>query len=280
MDCEFLLHFESPIKVLMPLGLWQTKEKSKKYRVWGFVSQFIFLELYLILPLVYLLKVKQFEVEVMNFAFLLFGPTFKVLNLLLRMKSIEELLDELKNLINFTKFDMNTARNELRTQVKFMIRLFKFNLGLLILSVSMDSTVPFLQNRLPYKMWIPYSYENVIVFWTTSVLQITIGIVGCAIAVSLEFIPVNFMTMAATLLAELSERMKLIAEGGKTDDEKYQELVKCIEIHLQIKSFVKKIENCFSITFFAQGFISSIFICLTVFLMSTVSYFLITSVST
>jgi 7tm Odorant receptor len=270
MNSEFLVHFKLPLKVLEPLGLWQTKEKSKKYRVWGFISQFIFLELYFILPIVYLLKVKQFELEVMNFAFLLIGPIFKVLNLLSQMELVEDLLSELTDLINFTKFDLNSARNELKNQMKFIIRLFIFTFGLMILSVAMDSSVPFFGNGLPYKMWTPYSYDNVIVFWITSVLQITIAIVGSAITVSLEFIPVNFMGMAAILLTELSERMKLIAEGGKTDDEMYQELVKCIEIHLRIKSFVKKIENCFSITFFAQGFLSATFFCVTGFVLSTV----------
>jgi 7tm Odorant receptor len=155
-----------------------------------------------------------------------------------------------------------------------MVRLFKIFLASAVFAVSTNLAVPYFENRLPYTIWIPFNFNcNEIVFWITSILQVLIPMVGSAIVVNFNMIPVYFMGMAATLLSELSERMKMIAKGGKTDKDKDRELVKCIVIHQRIRAFVQKIENCFSITFLAQGLLSSSFICMTSFLLSMVRIF-------
>jgi 7tm Odorant receptor len=273
MDFNFFLHFDLPIKALKVLGFWQTKENSRKYRLWGFISHFIFLELFLILPLIHLLKVQQIEEEALNFLFIYLATNFKMLNLLSKMESVKDLLSELKELLVFTKFELDSARLELKRHVKFMARLLVIFWGSVIFSASTDLNGTLFEHRLPYKMWIPYDHNNEFVFWITSVLEVFLTMVGSSIAVSLDLIPAFFMGMASNMLAELRERMKNLSVDTTTDKEKYRELVKCIEIHLRLKTFVKKIENCFSVTFFAQGFFSSCTICLTTFVLSTVNYF-------
>lgn len=274
MVLNFLLHFELPIKFLKIFGIWQTKESSRKYRLWGFITHLIFMELYFILPLVYLLKINIYDEEVINFMFLFLGVIFKNVNFVSRMKSIDNLFLELKDLLELTALKSDITRLEMQKHVKFMIYMFRIILGSIMFTALADLSRPVLENHLPNTMWIPYDYNhNQFVFWTTTTLQFMISIVACPIIASLELIPVLFMGMAAKLLAELSERMNKTSGSGKSDDEKYLELVKCIGIHLKIKDYAKNVENCFSITFFVQGFMSSTFICVNMFFLSTVTNF-------
>lgn len=273
MSFNYTFHFALPIKALKVLGFWPTNESSRKYRLWGFVSFLIFLTIFFVLSLILLVKFKRYEETAMNFVIVYLATMFKVLNLIYYLNSVKNLLRELTDLIEFTKSELDTARFELQKHVKFMV-LLVFLFGLLVFSVILDLIVPFYEYRLPYPMWIPYNYDNEFIFWITSFVQIAISAASFIIVISVELIPVFFMGMAATILGELRERMQLISEGGKTDDVKYKELVKCIEIHLRTRNFVKKIENCFSITFFVQGFFSATSICFTVYTLSKVRIFL------
>lgn len=273
MDIEFLDHCELPIKILKFLKLWQTIDNTKIYRIWGFFSHLTFVQLYFILPLVYLVKFKVFEGEPMTFVMIYLGLILKSFLIIYHVKSIEGLIRNLKELLDFTAIDTDTQRLKLRSHVKFMVRLFKVFLTSLILAVLPSLAIPFITNRLPYVMWIPFDYNsNKIVFWLTAIFEVINPVVGSAIVTSFDLISVNFLGMAAALLNELSKRIKIMSEGAKvkTDDEKHAELVNCIEVHQHIKTFVNEIENCFSSVLFVQRFLSSTLICLTVYNLSTV----------
>jgi 7tm Odorant receptor len=269
MASNYISHFASPMKALKVFGFWPTKESSRKHRLWSFVSFLVFLILPFNLTLILLMKFKHFEESAINFVILYSSTIFKVLNLVYNLESVEDLMLDLKNLIEFTKSETDAIRLVLQRHVKFMVGLLVVS-GIFILSVLLDLAVPFFNHRLPYPMWIPYNYDNEFIFWITAVVQVSVSIVACTVAICLKLVPVFFMGMAATILAELRDRMKLLSEDGKTDDEKYKELVKCIKIHQRIRNLVQRIENCFSITFFMEGFFSSTSICLTVYILSRV----------
>lgn len=77
------------------------------------------------------------------------------------------------------------------------------------------------------------------------------------------------MSFAIGLTDELSARLELIGSGGDSN----KELKKCIEIHQDLKNYVKTIQDNFAAAILVQGFLSSIIMCTTVFTMSMVRYF-------
>lgn len=264
-----LRHFELPLNNLKSFGLWQTKKSSTKYNLWTFVCVVICLELNIVLSLVHLLTSDQFDEEVLILCLIYAGPNFKFINLKSKMKLVKSLFSDLKLLLKFAKFEEASKRLELKKHSKFMIRLFRVFLGSIMFSASTDLAMPYFENRLPYKMWIPYNYCGPTLLWLTSILQVVLALITSSIAISIDMIPIFFMGMVTVLLAIFSRQLEMFAES-ETNNKSYQELVNFVKIHLQIKSFVAKVEKCFSITFLAQGFLSSGFICLTAFQLSTV----------
>ena len=266
MPQKFLTHFKSPLNILECFGLWKVKGK-RSYCGFGAISIFIMINF--ISPLVYVLKSASFEEDAVNIFFIYLGPTFKVINFLWRIKSIENLYIALLELLEITKLDKDEAKVKFMKHAKFMTRVFIIFFGSLLFSASTDISVPFMEKRLPYKTWIPYNYNsNVYIFWMTSVLQVVLAMIGSSIAVCIEIIPIFFIAMADIFLIDLLEKMETMSENEEASDD---EMVECVKRHLKIKEYVLKIENQFSLTFFAQVLSSASFICLTVFQLSKVN---------
>jgi hypothetical protein len=270
MDSELLLHFQYPIKVFKVFGFWQKDESPKYLKWWKFVSKFAFMDLFLVL--VHLLMLGFFDEEVFIVFFLCLVPCYKSNTFLYNFKSIENMCNDLQRLLEFSKYEENADRSDFRKEVKFMKRLFAVVVGTLVFSVLSDGLLPFFEDRLPYPMWIPYNYRyNEFVFWATSFAQIVVSLVNTLIFLSIYLFPLFLMGIAANLLKELSMRLKELSESQKESEENHKELVKCVELHLKIKSFVQNIESCFSTEIFVHGLIGSMLICLTCFMLLTVS---------
>ena len=272
MDQTLLQHFNLPNKTLAVFGLWHNDEVSKFIRLLGFLSPLCFFLLNIILPMVNLFMSEMFHDEAMYYIAMYFGPAFKTVIFYFRIKSFKSLIEKLKNLLKFTQDEKNVERIKLRKHVRVMVRLFIVFIGSIIFSASTDISIPFLERRLPYKTWIPYEHEIIDEksLWILSVLQILVAMIFATIAVSIEILPIFFISMAATMLSELSDQMKNL-DRSQSADKKYLQLVECVKVHKKIADFIKEIENNFSVLFFVQGFFSSAFICLIALVLSAVN---------
>jgi hypothetical protein len=273
MDQTLLLHFNLLTKVLERFGMWQEKNCSKSLRFRGSIVVSLYFTLNFLLPVVNFFNSDEIFEEAINSLFIFTAPTFKVVIFYFRMVNMKKLLDDLGELLTFTKCEKNVRRMEMRRQVRFMARLFMVFYGLVVISALSDLTIPLLDNRLPYKTWIPYNQPitNSELLWVFSVSQVAVGIMTGLVAVCIEMYPVFFMAMASVMLKELANRMKLLNQTHLTDTKVHEELVKCVRVHQKLSSFIRDIEAQFSAMFFIQGFFTASYICLTVFILSSVS---------
>lgn len=275
MDQIFLGHFNLVVKSLEIFGLWRFNKRSNKFNFKGCASVIAFVTLNFILPLINLVRNESFDEEAVNLFLIFLGPSFKVMIFLLKIKSIENLLQDLTDLLEFTKFEENSGRKQLRKHVKLMRRLFVTFCGLVVFSILLALALPLFENRLPYKSWIPYNrkFTDKRQLWIFSTVQILLTLAGFPIAVCLELLPTYFVGIASVLLVELSMRLKAFSECENANGN-HSELVKCVKIHVKIKEFVSEIQKQFSIILFVQGFVNAALMCFTAFVMSTVGKFI------
>ena len=275
MSSELLYHFEFPLRILKSFGFWNSKTNPRLNRACAFKLKFFCMELQCIFVLIHILKSEKLNDEAFNLFFIYVGPICKVVHHFFRLVSIEKLYIELQELVEFTKLaEKSCDKISMKKDAKFLSRLFVFYIGSLTVSIVSDLAVPFFDGSLPYPMWIPYDYNyNELVFWTTSIYQTSSAVIGSVLFVSVELFAVFFMAAAGSILKELSERMKTLIKNNNEVENIYFELIKCVEIHLKIKKFVKNIENCYSVVFIVHGLLSSACICMSAFTLSTVSQF-------
>lgn len=214
MDQSALLHFNLVAKSLEIFGLWRLNKKMNKFNFKGYASVTTFVTLNCILPLTNLLRNEHLDEEAVNVFLIFLGPSFKVMIFLLKIESIENLLQNLMELLEFTKFEKNPGRNRLRKHVKLMRRLFITFCGLVVFSILLALALPLFENRLPYKSWIPYNRKFIDKrrLWILSTIQILLTLAGFPIAVCLELLPTYFVGIGSVLLVELSERLKAFSE--------------------------------------------------------------------
>lgn len=101
-----------------------------------------------------------------------------------------------------------------------------------------------------------------------------------ALNTALDILPVIFMCFAVGFIDELSDRLKAIGCNSEKksliknfeQSDELKELLKCIEVHQAIKSYILDIQNYFATVIMVQGVMSSIILCTTVFTMSLVSF--------
>jgi hypothetical protein len=270
---ELMFHFDLPLRYLRYFGLWQRENSSKSTKFWGFVSTSVFVALTFALPIVNLANADKYYIDAVSFILIFLGGNLKIAVLFSRMEKFVKMIDSLKDLLEFSKFDLDLDRMKLKKHGRFMARLFMGFLGTLIFIGMTDLSKPLLENRLPFKTWIPYNQkiDDPRKLWALSLLQVFAIMVTDAVAVSLEMLPVLCMGIASVMLDELSFRMLKLSENQTTDEEDHKELVKCIETHQRISHFVRSIEELFSVTIFIQGFFFSAYICVSIFILSLVS---------
>lgn len=137
-------------------------------------------------------------------------------------------------------------------------------------------------------------------YYTAATYNVIDSIIGCSINVTLDGLPVIFMSCAVAMVNGLSRRIEKIGQEIKVtalkkvdqrrphakklvqtvDKEKlhFKELVRCVEIHLKLKEFTREIEDHFSTIILVQGLMSSVIFCTTMYLLSSVSEALIKNV--
>lgn len=279
-----------PIKILKVLGMYQKSNSSWLYRFYGFLMHFVAVELYFVWQWVYLVWMIDNVEELSDLLSLLithFGMFFKLINFMYKIEKFEALLRMFDELFKFSASEDDRERTKLRKQTKSVQNLFKAFWMSGLFAVSSAACLPFFyskEHRLPYNMWFPVDYKKSRNwFYALTLYQISQGYSFCCVVVSLDMLPVFFMSAANGLLEELSERLERIGSdrenNPKNDQKDLNELLKCIEIHLKIKHFTKATGEMFSTTILIQGLLSSILLCSTAFSLSLVSLDLISQTS-
>lgn len=271
MSNKFLLQFQQSIKVLEAFGLWQSELLPIHYRVLSYLVKLFLLEVPTTLTIINLMLMQTFDEEAFAIFFLFFIPSIVVNHFLWNIKGIKKLYTEFQNLLEFTEWSTSADRIEFEDESKSMTRFFKILLTFIAMSIITDLNVPVFESRLPYQMWIPYDYHcNEFVFYLTSIIQIVVTVQIAFIFISIYLFPIFAMGVVVKILKEFSQRLEHLSRNGGETEENLKELVRCVKVQIEIKSFVKNIESCFSTMYFFYGFNVSVFVCLMAHIVSSV----------
>ncbi|XP_015180690.1 PREDICTED: odorant receptor Or1-like isoform X1 [Polistes dominula] len=130
-----------------------------------------------------------------------------------------------------------------------------------VLSSILNSLLTDLQSKtLPFRSWIPYDYcSSIIVFYFTYFYQM-ISLTACSLFhVAIDGLFCGFLLQICCQIDILKYRLKHLNGDG------FDDLRNCIRHHYQIYQIANKVNDTFALTIFAQFFISSIVLCLSMF---------------
>jgi 7tm Odorant receptor len=291
MNVELFKPFKLIFSVFKVTGMWQDGNQSWTYFILGYFAHFLFFELCLLGELLYVFNTENLEdlVEGIGMTFTYISAIFRCWNFFYKLKLIKNSVDTLTALLEFSADERWKFRDHVKSQVAFGLKVYKAFWVSAYITCIFSSLVPFISHQLPYKVWFPFDTENSeIGFWIASTFLICNAFTVSVVDISLDTLPVIFLTFSIGLTNELSERLSEIGRSdnkvrGSNDQqdlnsksvsienvEMTKELIKCIEIHKKIKEFVNEIQENFSTVILIQGFFSALILCTGAFSMSTV----------
>jgi hypothetical protein len=186
-------------------------------------------------------------------------------------EEILQLLDEVLKIIEMMK-SSNEFGLKLKLRVKETQSFYNFYLASCLFSIHMG---PFLRlftimsppYTLTYKVWVPFEYENnVLMFFAMALYQYTQPLILSLIVVAIDFLPIHFLNMGSGFLDELIIFVNDI-DRAKNKTEKLKE---CLEIHVRVRQFLRKIQALFRVNILAHAAISCIILCTTAYTISKV----------
>lgn len=288
MDRDWLRVFRRPLRYLKFLGI-NYGDVSTKFQVVVLVfKHMFFVDFSLISTLMYFTTFKDLEDFSEAFGML---PTFvgeflKTINFIFKKRQIELLMKSLQDLIEHDEWIETSKGRKLQRRIAQIDKIFKLFLIGVFLSLTFSSFVPFTSHKVPYKMWLPWDYnQNEIAFWVMAFYQVVIGFIVAPAVIILDTIPAFVMSFVTGLIEELNDRLEQITLNsikkqidGKSsrcliDKFSLDELEKCIVIQQKIKSLVKEIGDVFGAILWVQGFMSTLILCTTSFSLTVVSCF-------
>jgi hypothetical protein len=283
MEQSLFKPFKLAFTIMKYVGMWHDGKRSWTYTILGHFAIFFFVKSFTIQYFMYVIKAPSWEesIEVSGLAATELAHSFKFWNFYFKLNKILESVDTLTALLTFSADERWKSRDHLMSRIATEIKIHKVFWFTAWTTCFLSCLNPFTLHELPYKAWFPFdTTSSEVNFWLASIYTTIIAFPLSISDITLDMIPVIFLTFAIGLVEELAERLAQIgeeaekAETSSNEDEKVEkELIKCIEIHNRIKKFVKEIEDNFSLAIFLQGFISSATLCASAFALSTVEMF-------
>jgi hypothetical protein len=265
--------FQIPRFFLRHLGLWQSKGCSRNYRLYGFLLHLFFMDYFtfnLTVHLVEVAKLNSFQnfTETLGLLCTTYAVILKTIWCLTHINKIEEMF---KNLKELTKLNKTNFCIEKRAKNVIKISKILYITGFLAVTfATVISIINYKDKKLSYDTWSFYDYKsNHVIFFASVCHQYIISLYGTILNYSIDLIPIIFMAATVGLIEDLANELSLIDEISANDAGK--KLHECIKLHNEIKRFSHKISRNLSFTVFLQSSMSSIILCCSAFLLTTVS---------
>ena len=275
-------------KVLKFFGLWQEKNSSWPYRVYGGLVNLFQVQLFTLFHFFYLFHFENvFDLtDCIAFFFTNFGEIFMTINFVIKLQDIKKLVRTLEDLLSEFKNIKNC--DKILKRLKFVRLVFKVFLVSGIVTCTLTGLVPIINMKdhtLTYRMYFPYiDYKNNDTWFIILALYQMLPVTASVMIITLDCLPVFFMAYAIGMLEELSDRFAAIRVRPtvaqitadptlvkpQNNGEDLKELLKCIQIHQKIKNFITDVQEIFSFVIFVQGLMSSLIFCTLAFMLSLV----------
>ncbi|KAI4483709.1 hypothetical protein M0804_007969 [Polistes exclamans] len=256
-------------KILIFCGIWKPMEwktTSKKNIIYGIYT---FLVIFFVYTFLCSQMIDMMTVDNMNdfteSSHMLLTMVIgfcKAVNVLMARDKIVKLVDILTD---GTCISIDTEELMIQKKYDRTIRINTLYYAIMIetsvLSSILNSLLTDLQSKtLPFRSWIPYDcYTSTIIFYLTYFYQM-LSMTACSLFhVAIDALFCGFLLQICCQIDILKCRLKHFNGNG------FDDLRKCIRHHYQIYQIANKVNETFSITIFAQFFISSIVLCLSMF---------------
>lgn len=273
MDTELFKPFKVAHKILKITGLWLDGNQTQFYSICGHFYRFIFTEYVLIAMLLSYEgeEIMEETVKIYFFGSLIFILYLKSWNFLLKIKNIQKCFRSLLKLLEFSADDRFKSRSHVKQKVRIGYGIYRIFIITAVANLTIGFIKMSLTHELLFKAWFPFDINaNEAVFCMTAMFISLLTISIVAVGITLNMLPVIFLTFAIGLTNELAERLSKIGE----DQDKLaaeRQLIKCIKIHQKLKSYVEEVNGNFSMTIFVQGIVTSSVLCLNAYTMTKVS---------
>lgn len=278
---DIFLPFRVPLKILKVFGIWQTKESSWTYLIYGIVMHLIFVDIYTLLQFGYLFTFETFE----DFAVLMSVlPTYiamllKSLNFIMHIEEVKVLFDSVEAVL-----EKDPMTDKFKKRVENVDKVFRFFWASAVTTTVLGSLIPIVTRKLAYRMWFPYDYKNnALLFWLSAGLQSFESITYCGLDMVLNMFPAFFMAYIISMLEHLCDRLDglkkrktLNADGSINQEERKnnsKEFLNCVKYHLRIIEITRSVEKIFSTVLFLQGLMSTLILCTTSYALTIVILF-------
>jgi hypothetical protein len=134
-------------------------------------------------------------------------------NFFLKLKKIKKSLATLNEMLEFSADDRWKSREKLKARVKQCLKVYKVFWFLAYLNCGLAIFVPVFSHQLPEKFWFPFDTEkSSLGFWGAATYLIGDSFLAAVTDVTLDILPVVFMTFAIGLVEELTDRFKAIGK--------------------------------------------------------------------
>lgn len=285
-DIDFHKVLDRPFWILRAFGMWFDKSASKVYKIYGVAVHFFVVEIFMACQIMYVFNAKSLiDIStILTVCCTYIMMSMKTIRFMFQVDGIVDLIEELNGLVSHIQAIEMKEMLKLKARVNQAKSMFRFHRGACTAAGIAAPLIPltaYLNNpnppfRLPYTSWSPFDHENIFLwFLVFSIYETLDGLVSCQVVAAVDTLPVYFFNAGAGLLEELGDRLSYIRESAKekradVEDKNLKLIEKYIEVHLEVKAFIKKTQNTFSHMIFAQVSISLVIICTTAFTLSKV----------
>jgi hypothetical protein len=288
MSFNHVKYFDLPVMVLKFIGLWFENNTSKRNKIFAFMIHVFFVEYNTFAFFVQTIKmltngtVIQLS-DALGVFLALISATSRSIWFVARLENIKKVFLEFEEFIKFTEMDNDRERLQLEAHMNYAMRLLKIFFLCAFASNAIAGMMSLLNygNRvLPYETWFIFDYKhNDVLFWILTFHQVGSASFVSAINGEIDGISMVFIAFTAGIIDELATKMSSIQKAngtsGNTDDQEnvYEKLRKCVEVHKSIKNFTEIIATNLSFPFLVQTCVTSLIMCTSAYLLTTVCVF-------
>lgn len=284
MNAELFKPLKICFKVFKVLGLWQDGTQSWTYFITGFIFHFFIIYVFFAGEILYaFFEAKDLIefIDVLGLSTAFLAVIAKSINLFMKLKNVKQSVSSLEHLLKFSAIDDHSPRLKLQARIDFVIQVYKVFVTSAWLTCFSGIFVPIFTGDLPYKVWFPFDTKNSSTgFMVGASYMVTNSFVASLTDMTLDILPVVFMTYAIGLIDELADRFTDMGKAKNlVESKKYvqvksklvsEELRQCVELQQKIKKFVEEIQENFSSAIFVQALLSSVILCTNAFTLSQV----------
>ena len=265
-----------PKFLLKLFGVWQEKTSSWSYRIYGTIMHLALLELILFLDTLQAIDifVNGSIIELSRkFATLstFFSMTLKTYWFIANFEEIKKMTADLQELLEFSSFGKAGKKERLNTKICRFKKISYFYYSFSFVFALISLLEPLLHHGercLPIDSLLDYK-NNHGLYSALYFYEFLISLYAISINCSLDIILICFMEFVSVTLQELSDEISSTLFCD-VDQENLQKLQECIKCHIKINCLAKDISKYFSFIFFIQALSSSVILCTSTFMITTV----------